>query len=156
MELLETIAGPVATVLAASVPVALTLLLTRKPVKVAAPTVDVGEGEEPFRGTNAEMMGMMWRDWKTVTKTAADAEAKAALAQQVAAEAKETADAALADAREIREQYGNLVGAIQRYLRKIANAWHSRFDTPFPPPDDEDFEILKHALPREHIKENNS
>lgn len=149
IELLQAISAPMATVLAASIPVALTLLLSRKPVKTKPAQVDVGEGEEPFHGTREEMTSMMWRDYKRIASESSKAQLDAQAAEIKAREALDLAEKARRETREIREQYGDLVGAIRRYLQKIANAWHSRADTPFPPPDNIDFDILQHALPRD-------
>lgn len=150
IELISAVAAPIATVLATSVPVVLTLVLSRKPVKTKPETVDVGEGEEPFRGSRNDMVGLMWRDFKELNLRLNKSERAAERAEAAASAAREIAEEAREETREIREQYGDLVGAIRRYLQKIANAWHSRADTPFPPPDDVDFDILQHALPKEH------
>lgn len=124
-EVIKAIIGAMATVAVAALGLYGVIRQASKPSKTKPP---VGEGTGPaleqFNGTQNEFMALVVADNKDL--------------RSQMGELKSAVDS-------IKEHQETFLGAVRRYLMKLASAWGQ--PGPMPWPDDNDFHILEDTLP---------
>lgn len=121
-EIVKAIIASVATIAVAGLGLYGVVLSSRKPSKDKPPTTS--EGLEGFSGTQNEFMSLVIRDNSDL---------------------REQLKEVRTDVAQIKDHQENFLGAVRRYLMKLATAW--RGPEPMPWPDDADFHILEETLP---------
>ena len=96
----------------------------RKPSKDKPPTGDTGKALNEFNGTQNEFMALVIADNATLRKQMGEL-------------------TSVVD--QIKDHQDSFLGAVRRYLMKLATAWIG--PEPMPWPDDNDFHILEDTLP---------
>lgn len=131
VEIFKAVAAAVATVFTALLVFFGVVVSSRKPSTLKPPTGDTGKALEQFNGTQNEFMALV----------VADNAALRAGQERQEARIKELGETV----ESIKEHQETFLGAVRRYLMKLAQAWG--LDTPMPWPDEDDFHILEDTLP---------
>lgn len=118
-------------IIAASATIATAILVflgvvwqSKKPSKTKPPTGDTGKALGEFNGTQNEFMALVVADNRDL---------------------REQVNEVRSMVTELRQHQDNFLGAVRRYLMKIAAAWPGPEHMPWP--DEEDFHILEDTLP---------
>jgi len=129
-EIIKAIIASLGTVTVAAIVLVGTFISSQKPSKSKPPTGDTRPLAE-FNGTQNEFMALVIRD---------NTDLREQLGGQIDTldELKRTVDS-------IKTHQETFMGAVRRYLMKLATAWAG--PTPMPWPDDADFHILEETLP---------
>lgn len=126
VEITKAIVAALATLGVASLGLFGVVISSRKPSKDKPPVAgDTGKALDSFNGTQNEFMALVIADNKTQREELHDLR-----------EAVES----------IKKHQDTFLGAVRRYLIKLATAWSSD-NGPMPWPDDSDFQILEETLP---------
>lgn len=124
VEVFKAAVGALATVVVGALAFLGVWLSSKRPSSTKPPTGDTGKALAEFNGTQNEFMAIVLADNGNLRKDM----------QEVKAEI-----------RAIKEHQDTFLGAVRRYLMKLASAWGP--DSPMPWPDDPDFHILEDTLP---------
>ena len=128
VEITKAILASLATVAVAALGLVGVVLSSKKTSKDKLPVVrdDAGNRLDTFNGTQNEFMALVIADNKTQREELAEL--------RLAVEA-------------IRKHQDRFLGAIRRYLIKLASAWDTS-GGPMPWPDEQDFQTLEEILPK--------
>ena len=128
VEITKAILASLATVAVAALGLVGGVLSSKKTSKDKLPVVkdDAGNRLDAFNGTQNEFMALVIADNKTQREELAEL--------RTAVEA-------------IRQHQDRFLGAVRRYLIKLASAWDAS-GGPMPWPDEQDFQILEATLPK--------
>ena len=121
-EILKAVIATLGTIAVAGLGLWGVILSSRKPSKDKPPTSS--NGLEGFNGTQNEFMALVIADNKDLRTQMGDLRGTV---------------------NDIKDHQENFLGAVRRYLMKLATAW--RGPEPMPWPDDADFHILEETLP---------
>jgi hypothetical protein len=128
VEIVKAIVASVSTIVVAALALLGVIYQARKPSRTKPPesssSSTTGQALEAFNGTQNEFMALVIADNKTmrIEMTAM----------------KETVEG-------IKKHQDTFLGAVRRYLMKLASAWDN--SGPMPWPDENDFHILEDTLP---------
>jgi hypothetical protein len=126
VEITKAVLAALATLGVAALGLFGVIISSRKPSKAKPPTTtDTGKALDSFNGTQNEFMALVIADNKTQ---------------------REELHELRAAVESIKKHQDTFLGAVRRYLIKLATAWNST-DGPMPWPDDPDFQILEETLP---------
>lgn len=132
-EIVKAALASLATVLVAGFVLLGTIISSKKPSKDKPPT---GAGHlSEFSGTQNEFMALVVRDNKELRD-------RQAVLDELMQELKLTVDS-------IKVHQETFMGAVRRYLMKLATAWAGPGAMPWP--DDADFHILEETLPAANL-----
>lgn len=124
VEITKAVVAGLATIIVAGLSLLGIMYQARKPSKTKPPVGETGPALETFNGTQNEFMALVVADNKDL--------------RQQMGELKTIVT-------EVKEHQENFLGAVRRYLMKLASAWGQ--PGPMPWPDDNDFHILEDTLP---------
>lgn len=125
VEVLKAVIGAIATITVAALSLYGVIRAAQRPSRTKPPVEgDTGKALQEFNGTQNEFMALVIAD---------NTDLRGQL-QQV----KDMVE-------KIQEHQNQFIGAVRRYLMKLAHAWPG--PGYMPPPDDEDFHILEDTLP---------
>ena len=125
VEILKAVLAALATIAVAALSLFGVVLSARRPSKTKVPVGgDTGHKLDSFNGTQNEFMALVIADNKTQ--------------REELHELKQTVES-------IKQHQDSFLGAVRRYLVKLAHAWGTASTMPFP--DDNDFRILEETLP---------
>lgn len=125
VEIAKAVLAALATLGVAALGLFGVILSSRKPSKDKPPLGgDPGHALNTFNGTQNEFMALVIADNRTQ--------------REELAELKQTVDS-------IKQHQDSFLGAVRRYLMKLATAWG--LEGPMPWPDDTDYHILEETLP---------
>lgn len=131
VEVAKAVIAALATLGVAILGVVGVVISSRKPSKDKPPAIDnAGHKLDQFNGTQNEFMALVISDNKT--------------------QREELAELRLA-VESIKKHQDTFLGAVRRYLIKLAHAWGTT-DEPMPWPDDPDFQILEETLPKWRVE----
>jgi hypothetical protein len=133
VEVTKAVIGALATVIVAALGLYGVIKSAQKPSRTKPPTGETGSALEGFSGTQNEFMALVIADNKDL--------------RDQLGEVKASVDS-------IKDHQETFLGAVRRYLMKLATAWQGM--EPMPWPDEEDFHILEDTLPQKRVnrKEN--
>ena len=125
VEVLKAVIGGLATVIVAALGLYGVIRSASKPSRTKPPEGgEPGKVLETFNGTQNEFMALVIADNKTMREKLGQLEGTV---------------------ESIKNHQENFLGAVRRYLMKLATAWSQ--PDPMPWPDDNDFHILEDTLP---------
>jgi len=131
VELLKALVATGGTIGVAIIGLLGVMYSSKKPSKTKPPTGDTGKALEHFTGTQNEFMSLVIADNKALRESMKSMEEKIAQAVD--------------DVSSVKHHQETFLGAVRRYLMKLATAWSGPH--PMPWPDDEDLLILEQTLP---------
>jgi len=138
VEIVKAVIAGLATVIVAVVGVIGVIVQARKPSKDKPPVGDTGKALDEFNGTQNEFMSLVIADNSTLRSQMKDTNDKLEkMGTQLSTFQRELLD--------VKQRSENFLGAVRRYLMKLATAWTGT--EPMPWPDEEDFHILEDTLP---------
>lgn len=109
-----------------------------KPSKDKPPVGDTGKALREFDGTQNEFMALVIADNGALREQQAKTNQKLEILDG-------RLESALGEIAEVKRRSETFLGAVRRYLMKLATAWTGPDAMPWP--DDEDFHILEETLP---------
>ena len=131
IEVLKAIIGAVATITVAALGLYGVIKSAQKPSKTKPPEGNTEGKLETFSGTQNEFMALVVADNRNLRNEMGQLTSKV--------------EAALGELAEVKRHSETFLGAVRRYLMKLAVAWGQ--PGPMPWPDDNDFHILEDTLP---------
>jgi hypothetical protein len=131
IEVLKALIGAIATIAVAALGLYGVIKSANKPSKTKPPEGNTEGKLETFSGTQNEFMALVVADNKSLR------DGQTELARKV--------EQALDELAEVKKHSETFLGAVRRYLMKLATAWGTT--GPMPWPDDNDFHILEDTLP---------
>jgi len=127
VDIAKAILAAMATVTVAGLGLLGVVISSRKPSKDKPPFIDdAGRKLDQFNGTQNEFMALVISDNKTQ--------------RQELSELRQAVES-------IKAHQDTFLGAVRRYLMKLAAAWDTSAG-PMPWPDETDFQILEETLPK--------
>jgi len=131
IEVLKAGIAAIATICVAALGLYGVIKQSQKPSSTKPPTGDTGKALEGFNGTQNEFMALVVADNKSM--------------REEMGSLKASVNRALEELEEVKKHSETFLGAVRRYLMKLASAWGET--GPMPWPDDNDFHILEDTLP---------
>jgi hypothetical protein len=131
VEVLKAVIGALATVAVAALGLYGVIKSAQKPSRTKPPEGNTSGALENFNGTQNEFMALVVSDNKSLR------DGQTELTRKV--------EQALEELAEVKRHSETFLGAVRRYLMKLATAWGN--PGPMPWPDDNDFHILEDTLP---------
>lgn len=131
IEILKALLATAGTLGVAALGLAGVIYSSRRPSRTKPPTGNTGKALDEFNGTQNEFMSLVIADNKTLRETMNGLEEKVTRA--------------LDEVSSVKRHQETFLGAVRRYLMKLATAWVG--PDPMPWPDEGDFHILEITLP---------
>jgi hypothetical protein len=130
-EIIKAVIAAIATISVAALGLYGVIKSAQKPSRTKPPEGNTAGALESFSGTQNEFMALVVADNKSLR------DGQTELTRKV--------EQALDELAEVKRHSETFLGAVRRYLMKLATAWGQ--PGPMPWPDDNDFHILEDTLP---------
>ena len=138
LDVVKAVVAALATLGVAALGLIGVIYSARKPSKDKPPVGNTGKALQEFNGTQNEFMALVIADNGDLRRQQAEMNMKLeGLNDHLARQNEEIAA--------VKRHSETFLGAVRRYLMKLATAWTGA--DPMPWPDEEDFHILEDTLP---------